>query len=48
MRSSPDEQIPMTCDAIKEAVGLSAFDALSDSPKGLVNLLKSYLDNRQG
>ena len=44
----PEEQIPLICDAIEQAVGLPAFDVLRDGPLGLVNLLKAYLDDRQG
>jgi uncharacterized NAD-dependent epimerase/dehydratase family protein len=38
-----DEQIPLMCDAIDQAVGLPAFDVLKDGPDGLVNLLATYL-----
>jgi len=43
----PDEQIPLMCDAIEQAVGLQAFDVLRDGPDGLVNLLATYLKNRK-
>jgi len=43
----PDEQIPLMCDAIEQAVGLPAFDVLRSGPEGLVNLIKSYLNDHQ-
>jgi uncharacterized NAD-dependent epimerase/dehydratase family protein len=43
----PEEQIPLMCDAIEQAVGLQAFDVLRDGPEGLVNLLATYLKNRK-
>jgi len=44
----PDEQIPLMCDAIEQAIGVPTFDVLRDGPEGLVNVLKSCLDDRQG
>ena len=41
-----DEQIPLMCDAIEQAIGLPAFDVLKDGPEGLVNLLFTHLKNR--
>jgi uncharacterized NAD-dependent epimerase/dehydratase family protein len=38
-----DEQIPLMCAAIEQAVGLPAFDVLKDGSDGLVNLLVTYL-----
>ncbi|NNL75623.1 MAG: DUF1611 domain-containing protein, partial [Desulfobacterales bacterium] len=43
-----DEQIPLMCDAIEQAIGVPTFDVLRDGPEELVNVLKSYLDDRQG
>ena len=43
----PDEQIPLMCDAIEQAVGLPAFDVLKDGPDGLVNLLANNLKKRK-
>ena len=39
----PDEQIPLMCDAIKQAVGLPAFDLLRDGPEGLIDICKMHL-----
>ena len=42
----PDEQIPLMCDAIEQAVGLPAFDVLKDGADGLMHLLLTYIKNR--
>jgi uncharacterized NAD-dependent epimerase/dehydratase family protein len=43
----PDEQIPLMCDAIEQAVGLPAFDLLRDGPEELASLLRSYFNDHQ-
>jgi hypothetical protein len=47
MTSLPDEQIPLMCDAIEQAVGLPAFDLLRDGAGELVNLLTPYLKDHK-
>lgn len=42
-----DQQIPLMCDAIEQAVGLPAFDVLKDGPDELVNLLATYIKNQK-
>jgi uncharacterized NAD-dependent epimerase/dehydratase family protein len=41
----PDEQIPLMCDAIEQAVGLPAFDLLRDGPEEILNLIKSFIND---
>jgi len=43
----PDEQIPLMCDALEQAVGVPAFDVLKDGADELVNLLAMHLRNRK-
>jgi uncharacterized NAD-dependent epimerase/dehydratase family protein len=43
----PDEQIPMMCDAIEQAVGLPAFDLLKGGLTEFVNLIISYNESHQ-
>lgn len=44
----PEEQIPLMCDAIEQAIGLPTFDVIRDGPEGIAKVLKLYLDYRQG
>jgi uncharacterized NAD-dependent epimerase/dehydratase family protein len=40
-----DEQIPLVCDAIEQAVGLPTFDVLRDGPAELINSIMTYLSD---